>query len=84
MKYDMYSVKDELTGKFMNPMFVEQGDFSKPQAIRQFKSNVNNIPLWKDNPNDYSLYLVGSFDDESGAESSVIEKITSGRSVIDV
>lgn len=84
MKYVMYSVKDELTGKFMNPMFVEDEDHADQLAIRQFKSNVNNIKLWKDNPNDYSLFKVGIFDDEEGAAASVIEKVISGRSVVDV
>ena len=80
----MYSVKDELTGKFMNPMFIEKEDHAENQAIRQFKSNINNIKLWKDNPNDFSLYLVGSFDDENGASSTPITKIISGRSLVDV
>ncbi len=84
----MYSVKDEMTGKFMNPMFVESGDTQKEVeasdrlAIRQFKSNLNNIQLWKDNPNDYSLYRVGAFDDEAGAEACNLEKVASGRSVL--
>lgn len=83
MRYDMYSVKDELTGRFMNPLYVEQGEYSKPMAERQFKSQLNNIQLWKDNPSDYSLFLVGVFDDTEGAESVAIEKICSGRSVLD-
>lgn len=83
MQFNMYSVKDELTGKFMNPMFIEQDDHCEALAIRQFRSNVNNIKLWKDNPNDYSLYLVGIFDDESGAIAAPIEKIISGRSVLE-
>lgn len=82
MKFKMYSVKDELTGKFMNPMFVEESELADSLAIRNFKTNVNDIKLWKDNPNDYSLYLVGKFDDESGAESTALEKIASGRSVL--
>ena len=53
MRIDMYSVKDELTGSFMNPLYVEQGEYSKPMAERQFKSQLNNIQLWKDNPSDY-------------------------------
>lgn len=84
MEYIMYSVKDELTNKFMNPMFVESEEHSDQIAIRQFKSNINNIKLWRDNPNDYSLFKVGIFDDEAGAAASVIEKVISGRSVIDV
>lgn len=49
MEYAMYSVKDELTGKFMSPMFVEKDEYAEKQAIRQFKSNLNNIKLWRDN-----------------------------------
>lgn len=84
MNYKMYSVKDELTGKFMNPMFTEDLETSDREAIRQFRSNMNNIRLWKDNPNDYSLWLVGGFDDQQGSYSVVVEKIIDGRSVIDV
>lgn len=83
MKYKMYSVKDVMTNKFMNPMFVEEEENSDILATRQFRSNVNNIKLWKDNPNDFELWLVGIFDDETGAESTVNEKIISGRSCLD-
>ena len=82
MIYVMYSVKDELNGKFMNPMFVEEGDYAEANAIRQFRSNVNTIQLWKDNPDDFSLYLVGKFDDEAGALSTPLTKVISGRSVL--
>lgn len=83
MLFNMYSVKDEMTGKFMNPMFIEQEDGADNLAIRQFKSNINNISLWKDNPNDFSLFLVGIFSDEEGAMVTPLKKIVSGRSVLD-
>lgn len=82
MIYNMYAVKDELNNKFMNPMFVEAGDYAEPNAIRQFKSNVNNIQLWKDNADDFSLYFVGQFDDEVGANAVMVTKVVSGRSVL--
>lgn len=82
MRYVMYSVKDEMTGKFMSPMFTEENELSDSLAIREFSSNLNNIRLWKDNANDYSLYKVGIFNDESGAESTALEKVASGRSVL--
>lgn len=84
MLFNMYAVKDEMTGKFMNPMFIESEEQSDRLAIRQFKSNLNNIQLWKDNPNDYSLWFVGTFDDENGAAATPLNKIISGRSVLDV
>lgn len=85
MFFRMYSVKDELTGKFMQPMYLDETDditLCDQLAIRQFKSQINNIQLWKDNASDYSLYLVGRFNDEEGTESVIVEKITSGRSVL--
>lgn len=84
-KFRMYSVKDELTGKFMNPMYVEETEdkeMADRLAERQFRSNMNEIKLWKDNPNDYSLYIVGIFDDETGAEATSITKVIGGRSVL--
>lgn len=87
-KFLMYSVKDEMTNKYMNPMFIESGTTEKEQeesdrlAIRQFKSSLNSIQLWKDNPNDYSLYRVGIFDDEQGAAAIPVSKVSSGRSVL--
>lgn len=83
MIYNMYAVKDAMTGKFLNPMFVEKSEIADKDATRAFKSNLNNIKLWKDNPNDFDLYRVGSFDDEAGASATTIELVASGRSVVD-
>lgn len=84
MLFNMYSVKDEMTNKFMNPTFIEAEEAADNLAIRQFKSNLNNIQLWKDNPNDFSLYMVGVFDDEAGTNAAPLRKVCSGRSVLDV
>lgn len=73
-----------MTNKFMTPLFVEESENADRIATRQFQSNLNDIPLWKNNPNDFSLYKVGIFNDEEGAAATVIEKIISGRSVLDV
>lgn len=82
MTYKMYSVKDELTKKFMSPMFTENTETADLEAIRQFRSNLMNIKLWHDNCNDYSLWLVGVFDDEGGASSVPLSKIIDGRSIV--
>ena len=71
-----------MTGKFMSPMFTEENELAESLATRQFKTQVNTIELWKNNPSDYSLYKVGVFDDENGAESTVLEKVIGGRSVL--
>lgn len=82
MRFIMFSVKDEMTGKLMNPMFTEDNELAESLAIRQFKTQVNTIELWKNNASDYSLYKVGVFDDENGAESTALEKVIGGRSVL--
>lgn len=80
MTYGLFSVKDELTSHFLAPVMMLNED----EAKRQFKSQVNNIQLWKDNPSDFSLYKLGSFDEESGEILYKPEKIIGGRSVLNV
>ena len=53
-------------------------------AKRQFKSQINNIQLWKDNPSDFSLWRLGKFNDETGEILYKPEKIVGGRSVLNV
>lgn len=61
----IYAIKDELTSKFMQPFFLK-GKTHKEEAERLFRSQGTNITLWKDNPNDYTLYEIGKFDENSG------------------
>lgn len=76
--FKIVAVKDELTQSFLEPTFV--GEIK--EAERLFQYQINNIPLWKDNASDYSLYYLGSFDQETGYISSSLEKITSGHTVL--
>lgn len=77
--FGIYAVKDELTNKFMQPFYYE----TDSEATRTFKTNVNNIKIWHDNPSDYSLYRLGSFDQSNGNITSELEKVVNGRSVVD-
>lgn len=61
----IYAIKDELTGRFMQPFFLK-GKTHKQEAERLFKSQGNNIALWKENPKDFGLYWIGMFDEETG------------------
>lgn len=74
-----YSVKDTLTNKFNGLVFFH----SEEEAKRAFKSQVNAIDIWKDNPADFELWYVGTFDDETGVISNQdMTKICNGRSVL--
>lgn len=68
------AVKDELTNTFLQPTFGDNLDSLK----RIFKTQINTIPIWKDNPADFSLYMIGHFDQETGEIIPDIEKITGG------
>lgn len=68
------AVKDELTKTFMQPTFGDNMDAIK----RIFTTQVRTLPIWKDNPTDFSLYLLGYFNQETGEIVSNIEKIASG------
>lgn len=78
MKIGLYAVKDNLNNTFMAPTTIK----SDNEAIRAFKSQVNKIDIWKDNPGDFSLYKVGYYDDETGTIEPGVEMIASGRSVL--
>lgn len=79
----IYAVRDELTGTFFTPIFLK-GDNTLKQAERVFGEMVNNNPIWKNNPNDFGLYQIGTFNENTGIiknESNsefTIEKINSG------
>lgn len=79
MLHNVYAVKDELQGEFMQPIYSENDTL----AIRQFKYQINNIDQWKYNSTDYSLYKLGTFDTASGEYFSYVEKVCTGRSVLD-
>lgn len=77
MKFNIYAVKDELTQKFLQPTFGENED----AVIRIFKTQINSLPIWKDNPSDFSLYQVGTFTEETGEIEPAYHKICSGHTV---
>ena len=80
MIYSMYSVLDNLTGKYFAPVMMMNDE----EAKRQFKGQVNNIQLWKDNPSDFDLWKLGTFEEETGMIDYNPEKICGGRSVLNV
>lgn len=77
--FKIVAVKDELTESFLQPTFIENIE----EAERLFKYQINNIPLWKDNASDYSLYYLGTYDSETGIISSTgLSKIASGHTML--
>lgn len=62
MKSKIYTVRDAQAEAAMRPVFFEQDAI----AIRSFKMSVTNAddPM-SSNPDDYTLYRIGVYDDES-------------------
>lgn len=79
MILEFYVVKDELAGTFLAPTLMNNEELAK----RQFKTQINTIELWKQNSSDFSLYRLGTFNDETGEIKYNPEKIVGGRSVLD-
>lgn len=75
----VYAVKDELTDRFMQPIYF-QGD---KEAERWFKTQINEIPLWKSNAGDFGLYTLGTFNEGTGIVISNVVKITTGSGVVE-
>lgn len=77
--FNIVAVKDELTGSFLQPTFLE----SKEEGIRLFAYQVNSIKLWKANASDFSLFHLGTYDTETGTVVGITPvKIANGRSVV--
>lgn len=79
MKMNLYSIKDSKTG-FMHP----QVDLNHKSAIRNFEltlATVSGDTIMGFCPEDFDLYFVGEFDNESGLVSplSAPELIKVGR-----
>ena len=78
--FTVYAVKDELTRKYLQPIFME----SDPEAIRWFKYVLNKTELWKQNAAMYSLYKLGYFNDVTGfGDYPVAELVQGGLSVLE-
>lgn len=69
MKFQIFTVKDLAVGAFGRPMFMQ----SKGQALRSFSDEVNrpadDNQMFK-HPEDFSLFYLGEWDEESGYFSS--------------
>lgn len=64
MKLGIYSMKDALNG-FMN-IFPEQNDEMAKRGFLHSLKYAKSDSLFFSNPQDYSLYKLGTFDTESG------------------
>lgn len=63
MKFNAYAVRDEKAARYNPPFYMA----SHPEAMRAFGENVQKEhTLWFKYPDDFRLYLVGTFDDETG------------------
>lgn len=67
MKLNVYSVFDSKLATFGRPWY----ELTDASAIRVFSDAVNDGSnpqnQWYKHPEDFSLYCLGSFDDESGS-----------------
>ena len=78
--HEVYSIKDELTGRFMEPVYCENDQ----DATRWFKYILNKNPMWKSNAAMYSLYHMSTFNDKEGFKDyNDPEMICGGVSVLD-
>lgn len=73
----MCAVKDELSETFLAPVFAK----SEEEIIRLFDYQINNTPLWKENPSDFSIYQLGDYNEITGEVRANLRKIASGKSV---
>lgn len=76
-EFHVVAVKDELTNTFLQPTFAED----EREIERIFTYQINNTPIWKENPSDFSLYHLGTFDQETGELKKDVYKMIGGMAV---
>lgn len=78
----VFAVRDRATDQFGNPMFL----VSQGQAIRSFSDEVNRREpdnQLNKHPDDYDLYLLGTFDTGTGVfVTKSPEMVSVGKSVV--
>lgn len=64
----MFSVKDSVSGTFASPVSFAHENI----VIREYKTAINSHPdsIIGANPQDFALYLIGEFDENSGVITS--------------
>lgn len=79
MQTNLYSIRDLKLDTYDLP-WAQQNDEA---AKRLFKRMLENIPLMKDNPQDFDLHLIGHYDDTSAlVKSTAVQFIVSGLSLV--
>lgn len=80
IKHEVYAIKDELTSRYMEPVYAENDQ----DATRWFKYILNNNKMWKSNAAMYSLYHMSTFDDKEGfCDYNTPEMVCGGVSVLE-
>ena len=62
MKLNMVAVRDRAANAFQQPFYVA----ALGQAIRAFQDGINRDEQMKNHPDDFDLYHLGYYDDETG------------------
>ena len=70
MKIEMYSIKDELNG-YTVPIPILSEDLAK----RYFKDQILGNPTMKNSKEDFSIWHMGKFDQETGVYQSENPKL---------
>lgn len=78
MTHQMYSMKDNLAGVYMQPQLFQNENV----ALRNFTEIINGTGVFKNNPGDFELWKIGTFDDQEGIVIPAPEKIATGLSVV--
>lgn len=67
MKQNVYAIHDGAAGAYLNPIYQH----TDGMMIRMFRNAVNdNTHAFGQNPSDYTLFKIGSYDDETGQHTS--------------
>lgn len=70
MIFNLYSIKDELSG-YGAPVPIETEEESK----RYFRLQQETSPMIKNNPGDFSIWHVGTFESDTGEITATVPNL---------
>lgn len=69
MVKDVFCIHDDVANRFAPDLWVQD---SEAIAVRNFDFAISQPGIMQFSPNDFSLYKVGSYDDEKGLVEPIV------------
>lgn len=83
MKLNMYAIYDKVAQAYKQPLILQHRDEIVIRMMRNTLADEREGTEFKNNPLDFAIYRIGSFDDNTGQVEQDLAKIVDIATLID-